>query len=387
MSHARATTSPKTFLIACGGTGGHLAPGIALAEGLAARGHCATLLISSKKIDARLSEQYPHLKFLRVPSAPFSLNPLRLALFVFRQLQGLLFSLRLVHRTQPNGIVGFGGFTTASIIIAGSLFRVPVALHEANRVPGRAIRVLSPLARRLFLPPGVRLHDSSNARCRPMGLPVRKEIARQPRDAARAQFGLDPLRNVLVVLGGSQGASALNSWVRENLPTLAREGIQVYCVTGPGKGGDEVIELPAASGPPVKCIFTPFCDRMGALMSAADLVVSRAGAGTITELIRCVTPAVLIAYPQAADNHQQANAAYFEQQGGGLALAQTHMSELTREVRDIIFNDWLLRKFRENLARMDRANSLDQLLDDLEFISTPRHSGGKPAASAHAKSA
>jgi len=404
VSHATHTTHPRTYLIACGGTGGHLAPGIALAEALIARGHRATLLISSKKVDARLSEKYPNQKFVRLPSAPFSRNPLRLLVFLIRQFHGLLYSLNLIHKTKPDAIVGFGGFTTASIIIAGWLCRVPVALHEANRVPGRAIRTLAPLARRIFLPPGVTLRNANNPRVRPMGLPVRAEIHREPRDDARAAFGFATDRNVLVVLGGSQGASSLNTWTRANLPALAREGIQVCCVTGldktpsekseekKTKSENQAAEQPISPSQPESDfhslpftlhssggsaagsgIFTPFCDRMATLLSAADLVVSRAGAGTIAELIRCATPAILIPYPHAADNHQQANALYFEQQGGGIVIDQTRMDTLTREVRDIIFNDWLLRKFQENLKRMDRANSLDLLLADLEQITPPRN--------------
>jgi UDP-N-acetylglucosamine--N-acetylmuramyl-(pentapeptide) pyrophosphoryl-undecaprenol N-acetylglucosamine transferase len=368
MSGASTTTPAKTFLIACGGTGGHLSPGIALAEGLVARGHSATLLISRKKVDARLAEKYPHLTFLRVPGSPLSLHPVRLARFVFTQARGLACCVNLVRRARPAGIVGFGGFTSAGVVLAGALLGVPVALHEANRVPGRAVRVLSLVARRVYLPPGAHLSKHALAVPRTMGLPVRKEIARIPVAAARAQLGLDPSRPVLAVLGGSQGASALNTWARDHAAALAWDGVQVCCVTGLGKGGAETIENPSRHGEPVRAIFPPFCDRMGALLSAADLVVSRAGAGTIAELIRCATPAVLIPYPHATDNHQLANARLFEQQGGGIIVGQTAMDTLAREVGDIIFNDGLLRKFRENLQRMDRANSLDLLLDDLEAL-------------------
>jgi UDP-N-acetylglucosamine--N-acetylmuramyl-(pentapeptide) pyrophosphoryl-undecaprenol N-acetylglucosamine transferase len=107
------------------------------------------------------------------------------------------------------------------------------------------------------------------------------------------------------------------------------------------------------------------------LFSAADLVVSRAGAGSIAELIRCATPAILIPFPQAANNHPWANARFFEQQGGGLVVDQQYLGDLDREVIDVIFNDWLLRKFRANLQRMDRANSLDLILDDLEGLAAP----------------
>ena len=121
----------------------------------------------------------------------------------------------------------------------------------------------------------------------------------------------------------------------------------------------------------VKAVFIPFCDDVATLLSAADLVVSRAGAGSIAELIRCATPAILIPFPKAANNHQWANARFFEQQGGGLVVDQQYLGDLDHEVCDVIFNDWLLGKFRANLQRMDRANSLDLILDDLESLAAP----------------
>jgi UDP-N-acetylglucosamine--N-acetylmuramyl-(pentapeptide) pyrophosphoryl-undecaprenol N-acetylglucosamine transferase len=366
------------FLISCGGTGGHLSPGIALGEALVARGHQATLLISNKKVDARLIEKYAHLSFLRIPGSPFTFYPLGFARFFFKQVAAFFYGISLVRTLRPDGIVGFGGFTTASVIVAGALFNVPVVLHEANRVPGRAIRLLGRLARRVYLPPGIRLPDVRLSALRHMGLPVRKEIAREPHEAALQSFGLDPRFNVLVVLGGSQGAASLNDWASEKAEVLALEGVQVCCVTGLGKRATEAREFRTRRGEPIKATFFPFCDRMGALLSAADLVVSRAGAGTIAELIRCTTPAILIPYPFAADNHQWANARFFEMQGGGLVIAQERLDDLVSEVRDVIFNDWLMRKFRANLHRMDRANSLGDMLDDLEALSAPPQAAALP---------
>ncbi len=371
------------FLIACGGTGGHLSPGIALAEGLNARGHETTLLISHKKVDARLIGKYPQLRFERIPGAPFSLNPAGFCRFVWRQSQSLWFSARLIRAWRPGVIVGFGGFTTAGIIVVAALFRRPVALHEANRVPGRAIRLLGGLARRVYLPQGVQLGGARRAGVRHVGLPVRREITRLPHEEARRRLGLNPEQKVLVVFGGSQGAAPLNNWVRERQGRLAEEGIQTYCVTGLGKGGAEVREYRTGSGEQVRSVSVPFCDDVATLLSAADLVVSRAGAGTIAELIRCATPAILVPFPQAADNHQWANARFFEQQGGGLVVDQRFINGLDREVCDVIFNDWLLRKFRANLQRMDRANSLELILDDLEMLALP---AGMPAPDAPASS-
>jgi UDP-N-acetylglucosamine--N-acetylmuramyl-(pentapeptide) pyrophosphoryl-undecaprenol N-acetylglucosamine transferase len=138
---------------------------------------------------------------------------------------------------------------------------------------------------------------------------------------------------------------------------------------------------------PVRAVFVPFSDRMAEIMSAADLVVSRAGAGTIAELVRCETPAILVPFPHAADDHQRANGVFFERQGGGLLVEQAFMATLSAEVLDTIFNDWLLRKFRGNLQRMERANSLELMLDDLESLvdnsarkSPPDKSGSAKAA-------
>lgn len=356
------------FMISCGGTGGHLSPGIALAEGLSEHGHQVTLLISQKKVDARLIEKYPHLDFIRLAGSGFGWAPATFCRFIALQSAGFVSSIKWVRKLRPDLVVGFGGFTSAAFIAAGATMRVPVALHEANRVPGRAIRLLGRFAHRVYLPPGVKLESVRASASRHVGLPVRKEFQRQTAQTARAELGLNPDQRVLVVLGGSQGATILNDWARREMPVLAAEGVQLYCVTGLGKSPAETLELKAKNGSKVKAIFSPFCDRMATLLSAADLAVSRAGAGTIAELIRTETPAILVPFPHAADNHQAVNARFFERQGGGLVVDQKLTSQLAREVADVIFNDWLLNKFRSNLERMDRANALEFIVRDLERI-------------------
>ncbi|WP_404423183.1 UDP-N-acetylglucosamine--N-acetylmuramyl-(pentapeptide) pyrophosphoryl-undecaprenol N-acetylglucosamine transferase [Nibricoccus sp. IMCC34717] len=363
----------RHFLIACGGTGGHLSPGIALAEHLLARGHRATLLISHKRVDGKLIEKYPQLRFVRVPGAGFSWSPVGFCRFVASQVQGLFFNLRLVRREHPDAVVGFGGFTTTTIILAARLRRIPIALHEANRVPGRAIRLLGPLAQRVYTPPGVRLADAPVSVLRHIGLPVRSEIRREPREVARQKLGLAAGQPVVAVLGGSQGATPLNQWASDNASTLALEGIQLYCVTGLGKAEPEIRRLRSRSGTEVAAVFVPFCDRMATVLSAADVVVTRAGAGTLAELMRCATPGILVPFPQAADNHQAANALFFEQQGGGIVVDQTRLVELTREVRELVFNDWLLARLRENLERMDQSHAIDEMLQDLDEMADVTH--------------
>lgn len=359
----------KRFLIACGGTGGHLAPGIALAEGLVERGHEAHLLISHKKVDSRLVEKYPWLKLARIPAAPLSATPAGLARFVWHQSAGFAFGVGHLQQIRPDVVIGFGGFTTASIVLAARMRGIPVALHEANRVPGRAVRLLSRFARRVYLPTGVRLGRARGGTVRAHGLPVRREFQRISRHAALDALQIEPARRLVAILGGSQGASALNDWAEKHLEAFALEGVQLFCVSGPGKRDSrEERILRTREGARVKSYFVPFCDRMAELLSCADLVVSRAGAGTLAELARIGTPAVLVPFPHAADNHQAANAAFFERQGGGLVVDQHFLSGLHREVQDLVFNDWMLHRFRDNLHRMDQENSLGSMIDDLQAL-------------------
>jgi len=384
----------KSIVISCGGTGGHLTPGIALAEGLLARGEKGgaptrvTLLISQKKIDARLSERYPQLRFVAVPGTGFSWAPARLLRCIVSQFQGLLFCLKLLAREKPSVVLGMGGFTSAGVAVAARLLGIPLALHESNRVSGLATRTLGRLAVRVYLPEGVRLTGIRPTCIRHVGLPVRCEISPKPHGAACATLGLDPKRPVIVIFGGSQGAGPLNDWAEAHWSALASEGVQVYCVTGPGKGEAGIRELPLKRGgtaeteqvelqrearqtnqsATVRAVFVPFCDDVATLLSAADLVVSRAGAGTIAELIRCATPAILVPYPHAADDHQRANAAFFEKRGGGIVIEQSELGRLQREVLDTIFNEWLLHRLKQNLRQMEREDAISVILDDLETL-------------------
>lgn len=356
------------FLIACGGTGGHLAPGIALAEALISRGHWVQLVISEKKVDQRLVEKYPNMEFCSTPGTPFSFNPIKLAVFGWQQIRSWWFCRSLIRRTEAEIVIGFGGFSCVGIAVASLTERIPLALHESNRMPGRMVRMFHNLARRIYLPPGVRIRGLSPEVARYFGNPVRKEFQKIPHHKARQRLGLDPNRKTLVILGGSQGAQSLNRWVKEKFDNLALEGIQVYCITGLSSSAQSVVTFQTRDGQEIKAVFVNFSDRMPDVLSSADLVVSRAGAGTIAELVRCGVPSILIPYPFAADDHQRANAHYVEQQGGGLVVEQDYLGDLHKEVLDTIFNDWLLQKLRANLERMDRTNVLDLMTRDLETL-------------------
>src|SRR5690606_10045941 len=140
-------------------------------------------------------------------------------------------------------VIAFGGFTAVGLVLVSAMCRVPIALHEANRKPGKAIRVLAALAARLYLPPGVTTRNAAPGSVNQRGYPLRKEIKRINREQARAALGIDTHGKVLVVLGGSQGAASLNEWVSAHVEVLCAEGVNVYCITGIGKGTEGVLEF------------------------------------------------------------------------------------------------------------------------------------------------
>lgn len=354
------------IIIACGGTGGHLAPGIAVAEILQERGHTCLLLISGKQVDSTLVRKYRHLNFQRMPGRPFAGGLLARFAFVLSLISGMRYARRLVRRESPELVLLFGGFLSLALGVVARLSGVPVVLHEANNVPGRAVRVMKHLANRIYLPDGLRLKGIEPARIRYFGYPVRREIKHILKADAWKRLGIKVPQKLLVVIGGSQGAQALNDWVLRHFERLARRGISVYCVTGLSKQAAGSIEATGGDGVEPSLSMVSFSDRMGEVISAADLVISRAGAGSIAEIIRCRAPAILIPYPYAADDHQWANARAHEQRGAGMVVGQNDLGRLLAEVEDLMFNDWLLAKFKSNLKHLDRFDSATRIATDLE---------------------
>ena len=360
------------IVIACGGTGGHLAPGIAVAEILQERGHECLLLISQKQVDSELIGKYGHLTFVKTPGRAFAGGVRSWIPSLYSLVRGWLFSRRLMRERRPDVVLAFGGFLSMGLSVAARLSGVPVVLHEANCRPGRATRLIRHFAERVYLPEGVRLRGVPPERIRYYGYPVRREIRHCLKADAWRRLGIKVPRKLLVVIGGSQGAASLNDWVADRFAELARAGISVYCVSGLGKRAEGTVSATGRDGETYTATFTPFSNNMGDVISAADLVVSRAGAGSIAEIIRCRAPAILVPYPYAADDHQTVNARMHEQHGAGVVVPQEALDRLTREVTELMFNDWLLSKFKANLARLDRVDAGERIATDIEGICATR---------------
>jgi UDP-N-acetylglucosamine--N-acetylmuramyl-(pentapeptide) pyrophosphoryl-undecaprenol N-acetylglucosamine transferase len=191
----------KKALIACGGTGGHLAPGIALAEELVSRGWSCELLISKKQVDVQLVKKYRQFVYDSIPGCAMSLSPIPFAAFVRDLFSGVCLCIAKIRNTRPDAVIGFGGFSSASALLAGVITKTPVAIHEANRVPGRVTRLVSRFANRVYLPADVYLKSAGEGRTLHVGIPIRTEIEKIPKEEAKRQLGFIPNGNCFWSLG------------------------------------------------------------------------------------------------------------------------------------------------------------------------------------------
>jgi len=356
----------RNIVIACGGTGGHLTPGIALAQSLEEKGYPCWLLISQKSVDTRLSSKYPKLSFEPMPGAPLVKSPLGLFRFCKGFVTSFLRSRAFYRKVGADALVGFGGFSTFGPAMAAHSKGIPVFVHEANRAVGKAVRFLARSSTRVYLPEGIKINGISPEVVRRMGYPLRQEFRRLPRERARKLLGI-PLRDrLLVILGGSQGASSLNNWVKANLASLAAEGISTYCLTGMNKESAGVVQLNGPGGQTVTSRFVSFTDEMNVLLSAADLVISRAGAGAIAEIVRCRVPSLLVPYPHAADNHQFLNANFLEGKGGAIVCEEKDIqNSMLDEVIEVMFNEEFRAILRRNLFSLDDGESAVRMVGDI----------------------
>lgn len=356
------------FIISCGGTGGHLTPGLAVGRALIKSGHEAVFLISRKRVDSRLAEKYGELRFIRTPGAAFSPNPAKFLRFAAEFFRAVKFGLRTLKKENCDVVVSFGGFSSLGISIAAALLKIPLVLHEANRKPGKATRFLGRFAARIYVPYGVGIPRRKSGQVKYSGYPVRDEIRRLDPAESKKFFGFPPDSRVLLILGGSQGAEALNNWADRNFERLAKEGMDVLCVCGSGKSDYARRSAKGRDGREHTVKFLEFCDNMAAAMSCADIAIARAGAGTIAELARCGVPSIMVPYPRAADNHQLKNARCFEKQGACVVVAQDDMDKLFAEAAELASNEALRGNMRKNLARVDELNDVSKMVADLSKI-------------------
>jgi UDP-N-acetylglucosamine--N-acetylmuramyl-(pentapeptide) pyrophosphoryl-undecaprenol N-acetylglucosamine transferase len=359
-AHARRPRmSSKTALIMAGGTGGHIFPGLAVAQALRERGWRVHWLGAPQSMEARL-----------VPAQGFALETisfagvrgkgaLALALLPMRLLRAFWQAWAVVRRVQPDVVVGLGGYISFPGGMMAVLAGKPLVLHEQNSVAGLANRVLAGIADRVFtaFPGALRKAEW-------IGNPLRAAFTQQAAPEERFAGRTGPLR--LLVVGGSLGAQALNDVVPQALALLSpHERPQVLHQSGAAQI-ERLRANYARAG--VQAELTPFIDDTAGAFAEADLVVCRAGASTVTEIAAIGAAAVFVPFPSAVDDHQTTNARFLVDAGGGWLLPQSELSPdrlarmLQKMERTTLMNKALEAK------KMQKLNATDAVVAACEAL-------------------
>lgn len=311
------------ILLAAGGTGGHVFPAEALGHELKARGYSVHLVTDSRA--ERFAGTFPADEIHVVPSATFSSkNPLKIAGSLWTLWTGIRMARRLIGRLKPNVVVGFGGYPTIPPLIAATGLGVASMIHEQNAVMGRANRALASRVKAIaggFLPEGGGLHSAKTVTT---GNPVRPAVLAAADVPYAASAADAPFH--LVVFGGSQGAQYFSKTVPQavcQLPDALRSRLRI---TQQARVEDQadVIAIYGKLGVPAEV--SPFFGNMAERIAGAQLVLSRSGASTVSELAVIGRPSILVPYPYALDHDQAANAAALARNGGGRVIVQSELS-------------------------------------------------------------
>jgi UDP-N-acetylglucosamine--N-acetylmuramyl-(pentapeptide) pyrophosphoryl-undecaprenol N-acetylglucosamine transferase len=317
-------------VVAGGGTGGHVTPGLAVARRLI-DDHGATVRFvgSSGGFEARMVPE-AGIEFHGIEAAPLYRE------LSFRAARAPFVAARSVRRARTlvrgaDVVIGVGGYASVPTGVAARRERIPLVLHEQNAIPSLSNRVLARWASAIGstfataasrFPPAVRVEHTGNpVRSAILAVATRRaELAAEAREA----FRLEPDRGTVLVTGGSQGALHLDRVVAEALPALASQPLQLIVLTG--RDHVAVVADAVERGPAPLVHVAPFLDRIELAYAVADVVVARAGAATVTEIAVCGLPCVLVPYPHATANHQEANARELVAVGGARMILDRALS-------------------------------------------------------------
>ncbi len=370
--------SQRPVLIMAGGTGGHVFPALAVAEELTARGVAVSWLGTRRGLEARVvpAAGYP-LATMRV-SGLRGKGVLRLLLAPFMLLLALLQALAIQLRLRPRAVLGMGGFASGPGGLIAWLLRRPLLIHEQNSVAGMTNRWLAPLAGTVMeafpgsLPAARHAVHTGN--------PVRAGITRLPAPAARFAGRTGPLR--VLVVGGSSGASALNTVVPAAVAQLAgQQQFELYHQTG---SADVAAVRDAYAGAGIEARVAAFVEDMAAAYAWADLVICRSGALTVAELAVVGAAAILVPYPYATDDHQTGNARFLADAGAAILLPQDKLNagQLAGLLADFAAQRGMLLEMAtraHQLAMPDAARRVAELCLHAAGIAVPPGTAGEAA--------
>ncbi len=345
---------PIKLLIAASGTGGHLFPAIALAQKLS--DYEIEWLGVPNRLETQLVPKQYNLNTISVEGFQkgFGFS----SLLTLGKLVGSILQVRkLLQDGKFQAVVTTGGYIAGPSVIAARSLGLPVIFHESNALPGKVTRFFGPWCSAVAIGFEVAASHLPKSKNVYVGTPVRSQFLEE---GIEASLDLPVPSDVplIVIFGGSQGAVGLNKLVREAAPGWFETGAHVVHITGDKDPESDSLKHP-------QYISIPFYNNMAPLLKRANLAISRSGAGSLTELAVCGTPAILIPYPFAAEDHQSYNAAVFTEVGAGLSCKQSDLTAeaLRDKVLDLLKSPDELKKMGEAATKIAVPDSADKLAD------------------------
>ncbi len=347
----------KDLVMAAGGSGGHLVPAIALLQHNKLTDLRTAILSTSKSVDKRLSKKYEEFEFIHQSINAFDAglkNKVKSVLGIALNVPRVIHYL---YNQRCRSLFSTGGFGCIGAVMSAAVLGIPVLFHESNSVPGKATRLLSGLLKCLYVTP-LSNHPFLLRKSRKMvGFPLRSDFSEIDQEQAKQQLGISVDASVLLVIGGSQGAEALNDWVIRNQEYFLNKQVYVICITGV-QGSDLKSDSKYVR-------FQSFTDEMDVLLSAADGVISRSGAGSIAEIAYSQTPAILIPYPHAALDHQRLNAEQFVAYGCAAMLEQSEIETLLDKVNTLLNSESVKYNMRVAQKHWQTSHSINPIVADI----------------------
>lgn len=360
------TTSNRHYVLAAGGTGGHLLPAFALAAELDRRGHHVALITDER--GAEIPGKPDFMPAHVLPAGRFGKNPLQWLRGFRSVLEGRKMALRLFESFEPSAVVGFGGYPSLPAVLASTSAGIPTVVHEQNAVLGRVNRLLSSRVDAIATayPDVQRLQPKHEEKTHLVGNPVRAGVL-SLREQPFPAYGEDGLLRVLVT-GGSQGARVLSEVVPDGLamlPPAIRERLQVtqQCRA---EDLDTVRERYRNHGIPAE--LATYFEDMATRLADAHLFIGRAGASTVAELTAVGRPGILIPLPIATDDHQAANTREMVKAGGARMVRQEKFEakELAKQIRVLADDPKALANAAHAAWNCGRPKAVEDLADLIE---------------------
>lgn len=347
-------------IIAGGGTGGHIFPALSIAEEITDRSADNKVLfigtLKGMERDLIQSNGF-NIEYIRsgglVGKGLFSkLNGL------FSASAGLYDSFSVLRMFRPDVVIGVGGYVSGPVVLAARIMSVPTAICEQNSIPGFTNRILSRIADRIFVTFDESMNSFDENKTLITGNPLRKKILRDYRtESAPGE------RFRILITGGSQGASKINRIIPEALNLGNKEKVTVTHQSGK-RDFDCVKDAYKKNG--IEAEVYQFIDDMSEAYSRADLVISRAGAGTVSELSILGKPSILVPYPHAANNHQYYNARYMEKGGAAVVVEEKDLNHMIfYKIIDKILNREKLDEMSANALKLARPGAAGIIVDEI----------------------